>query len=350
MLRSPGRAPLRTTAAALAGLAVVATCGCGAETTVGDAGVPAVDAPPADAPPAPDAAADAPLAAGWSRGPDLPHPLQEIAGVVHDGAIVIAGGIDERARIVAEVWRFDGAGWTELPPLPAPRHHMMLVSTPGALWALGGMQSLAFEPLDTVYRLADGASAWESAAPMIEPRAAAVAAFVGDEILVLGGQGRGGLSPDVLRFDLAGAWTRGAAIPDTREHVAGFVRDGEVWVVAGRDIDPGASTSAVHVYDPAADAWREGPALAEVRGGHGAALLPDGRAVATGGEIAGDVRDTVEILDATGGAWALGPALPTRRHGHVSLPLGGRLWVIGGADDPLFAAVDVVESLALPLP
>lgn len=338
----------RSSAARSALLLALLAPGCDAASDASDAGAP-LDAPTArpDAPRAPDAGVDAPLPLGWSRGPDLPHPIQEIAGVVHGDAIVIAGGLDEGARTLDEVWRFDGTGWTALPDLPAPRHHMMLVSAPGALYALGGMESLAFEPLETVWRLPDGASAWEVATPMPEPRAAAVAVYVGTEILILGGQGRGGLSPDVLRFS-AGAWTRGAAIADTREHVAGFVRDGEVWIVAGRDFDPGASTTAVSIYDPAADAWREGPALAEVRGGHGAALLPDGRAVATGGEIDGDVRDTVEILDATGGGWTFGAPLPTRRHGHVSFALGGRLWVIGGADRPLFAAVDIVESLALP--
>jgi hypothetical protein len=121
-----------------------------------------------------------------------------------------------------------------------------------------------------------------------------------------------------------------------------------VWIVAVRDFEPAASTTAVSIYDPVANAWRDGPALAEVRGGHGASILPDGRAMTTGGEIAGDVRDTIEILDVAGAGWTLGSTLPTRRHGHVSFPLMGRLWVIGGADGPLFAAVSVVESLALP--
>ena len=330
-------------------LVFASACGVAAAADAGalDAGTDA-PVPTDDARAIPDAGVDAPLPAGWSRGPDLPHPVQEIAGTVHDGAIVIAGGIDDGVAILDEVWRFDGTTWTPLPAMPAPRHHMMLVSTPGALYAIGGMQSLAFDPLDTVWRLPDGASAWETATPMPEPRAAAVAVYVGTEILVLAGQGRGGLSPDVLRYDLGTTWTRGAAIADTREHVAGFVRAGEVWVVAGRDFEPGMSTTAVSIYDPAANAWREGPSLAEVRGGHGASMLPDGRAMVTGGEIAGDVRDTIEILDPSGASWSFGVPLPTRRHGHVSLPLGGRLWVIGGADRPLFGAVDVVESLGVP--
>ena len=301
----------------------------------------------ADAPPLPDASVDASLPGGWTRGPDLPHPMQELAGTVHDGAIVIAGGL-EGFTVLDEVWRFDGTSWTALPSLPSPRHHMMLVSTPGALYAIGGMQSLAFDPLDTVWRLPDGATAWETATPMPEDRAAAVAAYVGTEILVLAGQGRGGLTPDVLRYDLGTTWTRGAAIADPREHVAGFVRSGEVWIVAGRDLDPATAVTAVSVYDPTSNTWREGPALAELRGGHGASILPDGRAAVTGGEIGGDVRATTELLDATGASWSFGPPLATRRHGHVSFPLAGRLWVIGGADDPLVASVDVVESIALP--
>lgn len=348
------RATDRPTALCVVAFLAVVASGCGAPIVTDAGALPdagtAVDAgrdaptPTVDAP----RLADAPLAAGWSRGPDLPQPMQEIAGTVHDGAIVIAGGINRSLTILDTVWRFDGTTWTALPDMPAPRHHMMLVSTPGALYALGGMQSLAFDPLDTVWRLPDGATAWETATPMPEPRAAAVAAYVGTELLVLAGQGRGGLSTDVLRYDLGTSWTRGAAIPDPREHVAGFVRAGEVWIVAGRDFEPAMSTTAVSIYDPVGNAWRTGPALAEVRGGHGASILPDGRAMTTGGEIAGDVHATTEILDAAGASWAFGDPLPTRRHGHVSFPLAGRLWVIGGADGPLFAAVDVVESLALP--
>lgn len=288
-------------------------------------------------------------ATDWARGPDLPHPIQEIAGVVHDGAIVIAGGLDG-LTVLDEVWRFDGVTWTALPDLPAPRHHVMLVSTPGALFAIGGMQSLAFDPLDTVLRLPDGASAWETVAPMPEPRAAAVGAFVHGVILICGGQSDRGVEADVLRFDLAATWTRGAAMADAREHVAGFVRDDEVWVVAGRDLDPATAVTSVSVYDPVANTWREGPSLAELRGGHGTAILPDGSAIVTGGEIGGAVRATTEILAVDGSTWSFGPSLATRRHGHVSLPLDGRLWVIGGADAPLVASVDVVESIALPIP
>jgi hypothetical protein len=37
--------------------------------------------------------------------------------------------------------------------------------------------------------------------------------------------------------------------------------------------------------------------------------------------------------------------MATPRHGFVALALGGRVWAVGGADRPVFAPINSVESL-----
>lgn len=334
----------------------VAIAGCGGESGVLDGG--ALDAGALDAGavgsdasgPA-DASADAALDAGgggWRTEPPLPEPIQEITGAVHEGRLWIAGGFDDSTAVTRAVRIFDpeSGEWSSGPDLPAPRHHAMLVSTGEDLFLLGGMQTLAFEPLDTAWVLRSGATAWTPISSLPEDRGAGFAAAVGDRIVIAGGNGRGGLATTTLLYDpTLDAWDVGEGIPDAREHTSGFAHEGELWVVAGRRNSLDSNRTTVEIYDPAADRWRTGPPVPTARGGHGVAVL-DGLAYAVGGEQPDRALDSVEALDLASGEWRSVEPLITPRHGHVVLAAAGRIWVIGGGDRPIFAAVDVLESFA----
>jgi hypothetical protein len=333
---------------------ILLSLGCADGPLEGDA---AIDASSSDAsssdtiedPPGPDFGIDAPVFEGFRDEAPLPHPLQEITAVVHGETIVVAGGIDERIAVVDEVWSFDGTTWTALPDLPAPRHHAMLVSLGGTLYLLGGMQSLRFEPLDTVFALPAGATAWEVRPALPHPLAAAVGAVVDAEVVLVGGQtDRGLASTGLLGDPETGIYRDGAAITEPREHVAGFAREGAVWVTGGRDFSPATSVASVAVYDADGDAWTSSDSLEAVRGGHSATYLgaASDRVLVAGGEIQDAALDSFEILDASTGAVVATGTLPTRRHGHAAALLGGRVYLIGGADGPIFAAIAGVESWA----
>lgn len=313
------------------------------------------DAGLGDAPPSDDAgqdvgdgpAPDAPAAAGFRTEAALPHPLQEITAVAHGGRIVIAGGIDGSVAIVDEVWAFDGTAWTALPPLPAPRHHAMLVSVGTTLYLVGGMESLRFEPLDTVFALPDGATEWSTRPALPRPIAAAVGVTVGDEVVLAGGQTDRGLADAVLVGDPeTGTWRDGEAIAEPREHVGGALVDGRVWVTGGRNITPATSVALVAGYDVDDDGWAPLPALSTVRGGHTVTVLDD-RVLVAGGEIEDVALQSYEVRDTTGELIETG-TLPTRRHGHGAAVLDGRVYLVGGADRPLFGATASVESWGAP--
>ncbi len=342
----------------LLALSVAAAGGGGAPppgASVEDARVPSVDAGrtpesgvPVDGGSRDAGALDAALPAGWRADDPVPERIQEIAAAVHRGVFYIAGGFNGSLGVVRTVRTFDPAtgAWGTAPDLPRPRHHIMLVSSGPDLYAIGGMETTRFEVLDTAWVLRDGASAWEPIASPPEGRAAAVGAFIGGRVIIVAGQHDRGLAPDALIYDPSmDRWTRGAPLTRMREHVSGFVHEGEVWVVAGRELSLSTNSTAVDIYDPAMNAWREGPSIPTARGGHGVAVL-DGRAYAIGGEQPDRALDSVEVLDLSAGTWSASTPVPTPRHGHVVLAGAGRVWVIGGANRPIFAAVDAVESYA----
>ncbi|AKF05471.1 Kelch repeat-containing protein [Sandaracinus amylolyticus] len=307
------------------------------------------DAPDVDASQIDASVVDAATSSAWRSEPAVPERIQEITGAVHGGRLWIAGGLDASGATssVVRIFDPDTSTWSEGPPLPRPRHHAMMVSTGEDLYVIGGMETLEFDPLETAWVLREGASAWEEIAPLPEGRGAGIAGVIGDRIVVAGGNAtRGGLATSTLRYDVANdRWDAGAAIPTEREHLGGFVHDGQLWVIAGRRNSLSTNTDVVELYDPIADTWRPGPSIPTRRGGFGIAVL-DGTAYAVGGEQPDRALDSVEALDLARETWSEIESVPTPRHGHVVLAAAGRIWVVGGGDRPTFAAVDVVESFA----
>lgn len=316
-----------------------------------DAGAGALDAALADAA-RPDAAPvqdGGGTPSGWRDEAPVPVRIQEIAVEAHEGRVWIAGGFDGAAAIVTTVRVYDPRTreWTTGPDLPAPRHHMSLVSHGGDLYALGGMQTAAFEPLDTAWVLRAGADAWAPIASLPEDRGAGAADSVGDVIVMVGGNGAAGrLANRTLIYDPArDVWSFGADIPTEREHLAAVAAGGELYVLAGRRNSLGSTRAELEIYDPVADRWRDGPDLPYPRGGFDAALL-DGSIYAVGGEEPATVLRTVDRFDLAAGTWSAAPDTRVPHHGHGVAALEGRLYVVAGASRPAFGAIDAVESYA----
>lgn len=326
---------------------------------VGDAGAidTGTDAPRADVVdggPA-NTCADCSAIAPWRCEPCLDARLQEITAVEYEGGIVVAGGFEPPSEVVTTVRKLDPATgvWTTLPALPDMRHHVAMAVHGGDLYLLGGMRDTSFEALSRSYVLRSGATAWVEIAPPPRPRAAGVAGTFGDVIVVAGGQGEGrtnaeklaDAAPAMIYTPASDSWTLGAPIPTPREHVAGFGHEGELWVLGGRPVALQPTHDEVEIYDPVADAWRAGPTMPTAHGGFAAAVL-DGVAYAGGGEEPAGALDVFESLDLATGIWSTREPLPTPRHGHAMAAALGRVYLIGGADRPVFAAVDDVESFA----
>lgn len=136
--------------------------------------------------------------------------------------------------------------------------------------------------------------------------------------------------------EASGSWARKASLPYRVQEIYAAVHKGGIWVAGGLSPDvPGAQqriSGRVVVYDPAADEWREGPALPEPRH-HPYLLAHEGALYAIGGFGAGNggrwsMRTAIDRLD--GEQWTRVSDLPQPQAETVCASLGGRLHVVTG--------------------
>ena len=99
--------------------------------------------------------------------------------------------------------------------------------------------------------------------------------------------------------------------------------------------EPDQPTS--EIFDPATGEWTRTADMRRARGGHRLTLLPDGRVLASGGDDfwSGPASDlgmgTTEIFDPSSSRWSMGPGLEELRSGHTATLLAdGRVLLAGG--------------------
>lgn len=287
---------------------------------------------------------------GWTRGPSLPEPIQELQAGVLRGRIFVAGGIRAGRTVSAAVYRLDPASgrWDRVADLPEGRHHMPLAVLDDSLYAIGGLGPRGFDPVSTVWVYDETADRWLPRAPLPEPRGASAAVATGGRIIVIGGMGPGGLPDSIAIYDPGtDRWRHGAPVPTPGDHLAAAVVGGKVFAIGGRPLDPGRNFDRLEMYDPATDTWAALPRMPTARGGLAAAVLGD-RIYTFGGETRWRAFGEHEVYDVRAGAWSRAPALPTRRHGLAAAATGGRIYVIGGGPRAGFAQTDAVEIFTPP--
>ena len=104
---------------------------------------------------------------------------------------------------------------------------------------------------------------------------------------------------------------------------------GEIWMIGGRTPE----TGSVAIYDPVSARWRNGPPMANARGGFAAAVLGH-RIVVGGGELlTGGVRlePTVEVFTSGDSVWRPTLNLPVPVHGVAAGAAQGRWFLVSGS-------------------
>jgi Kelch motif/Galactose oxidase, central domain len=173
-------------------------------------------------------------------------------------------------------------------------------------------------------------------------------AAVAGRLYLIGGRGDRPLE----RFDpTTGAWVRLAPPPLRLHHLQAVALDGRIFVVSAFTGDFPEETPISHVliYDPATDAWLQGPEIPlERRRGASGVGAHEGRIYVVGGNRRGHMSGYVpwlDVLDPSTGDWTVLPDAPNARdHFHAAV-IDGRIYAAGGRR----SSHDTGEGMSLPV-
>ncbi|ORB28010.1 serine/threonine-protein kinase [Mycolicibacterium parafortuitum] len=268
---------------------------------------------------------------GWRPIADARTALDAAAATEADGTIWIFGGMGADNRVSGAHEGYDPAidSWKGGEALPVPVQRAMSVTWQDTPVVLGGWRTEGADTqvaTDQVWRVVN--SRWVQLPPLLQPRAAAAAAVVGDRIVVTGGVDADGRVLDTTEVFDGRGWTPAAPLPTPRQLLAAASDGKLVYALGGTNGT--ADLATVEAYDPAADTWKALPALPEPRSDLGVAVT-DARLVAVGGAAAGRPVKNVTALDLTTSTWSDLPDLGTARRGAAVAAVGKTVYAIGGA-------------------
>lgn len=309
-------------------------------------------------------------ATGWRSGPALLGARGgHTATLLHDGSLVVLGGVSLESDVSAQVCDLDANSCTARGALLQhfEQHDAALLGTGqiligGGTWdaraeiydpVTGDAQALPQEYCGAGSRLLalrDGrafvyslgsqnwlldprSSTWEPVKASSMTHDPATLAELNDGSILVSGACAicPGASRSAELLSPTGQWRTVAPMLTPRGgHTMSVLRDGRVLVVGGANReDPIGS----ELYDPVNNSWVAVGGADTNRLGHVTTLLDDGRVLVTGGKIQWldpKQEPTWALFDPASASWTFGSDLRWRQyHAAVSLP-GGRAVVIGG--------------------
>ena len=290
----------------------------------------------------------------WVSGSVMPGGArQETAVVEVGGEVYVIGGFDGVGNIVATVEAYDPGddSWRTIPGVPVAMHHANAAAADGKVIVTGFLTGGTFTADGRCYAYDPVLDAWDerTAMPVGSERGASGTAAIDEFVYVVGGL-RDGAVADVSVYDaLNDTWTTLPALPAGRDHLGAAGIGGILYAVGGRNATLAGHVDELFALDPAAEtpSWSARAAMPTSRGGLSAAAL-GGRLYVFGGEgnpdDASGVFDAAEAYDPATDTWTVLEPMTTPRHGTGAAAFNDRVWVPGGADEDLFAAVATNEA------
>lgn len=192
------------------------------------------------------------------------------------------------------------------------------------------------------------ASGWSDGAPMSTGRAFAGGAVIGSDFYVIGGDSTAGPRTVAEIYDIRGnIWRAAPALPVGLQQFGIAAQGGRLYVSGGYEApaiqrpdfmlgsnsataaaDEPGDTSNARVYDPRVGTWLAIADMPGERAGHG--FVPvGGKIYAIGGR--GSSASRVWAYDPGSDSWeAVGDAMPAPRVAAAYVPVEGRIYAIGG--------------------
>jgi hypothetical protein len=201
-----------------------------------------------------------PATDSFSEGTPMPAGRERggAGTATYNGKIYIAGGqhdppdgvYNPRAKPWFDVYDPATKTWTQLPNMPRARDHFHAQVVDGKFYAIGGRQTRDTNIVTAVdvYDLSQGTTGtWQTLNTALPtPRSGFTTAVLGNEILVIGGEGGGIAHNAVEAYDTAtNTWRTLEPMPTGRHGIQAVVHNGGVYVAAGAN-KQGASPTNVH--------------------------------------------------------------------------------------------------------
>jgi len=325
---------------------VVAACAADPESTPTPSPLP-TPTPAATVDASPSAAPSLTSFGEWRAAASMVRPRQGFDTVVLGDGTVLAVGDDEAclpgpAAPGSETGeRYDPTAdtWADVPSLNKPRKESAMVAMfDGSAMVLGGLNA-DDQPFSSTKQFEPETEAWTDGPLMVLGRAQPLAVTLPDgKVFVVSHTGAASEDPftSEIMDPANGSWIETASLPrQTWIEQMVALADGTVLAVGTFEGDTESSPVA-YVYDPAEDVW--GGVQGLVGYGYDLVALPDGRALAIGGNDGGELAGgtgamttDVRRFEPGRGVWVPVSSLTTvRSDPQVAVLEDGRVLVAGG--------------------
>ncbi len=258
----------------------------------------------------------------------MPSPRTAVGSAAWQGLVVVAGGRDSAGNASARVDAYNaGTGaWSRAPDLPQALSDVALGVQGDDLWAVGGFGTEGDQKIAqaTTYHFHPGDTAWKSGPLLKTARAGVALATLNDALIVMGGQTTDGGTLDTVETLGVGDsdWKVGTPLTQKRAYASAVVGGGRVYAIGGRTDGVTSALDKVESWRPG-DGWRAEESLKTKRARAGASGL-----CVAGGENTDGAVASVECLAAR--KWTTRFQMATPRHGLAVVTLDGWLHLIGG--------------------
>ena len=286
----------------------------------------------------------------WSTLPAMPQPLQEIYPAVHNGELIVAGGLNvSNGRLTAsdKVYALSAndAVWRELPPLPKKRHHGFLVSFNDQLLLVGGFEQSEqgdWVGTSSVLQLTD--NKWKVHSQLPQPQAETNVAVINGQLHIAGGriplEGQNGAwrnHTDTAQHWVWNAsekaWVSAEPLPSKRNSSCSVIINNDWYVIGGRTVNEG-NTAVNEKYNSKTQSWTKLAPMPQAQGGLACSVMND-KIYVLGGEFfdnGGGVYNEVWVYTPSSDSWSQQGTMPEPRHGLGAVSFNGSIVLVGGAN------------------
>ncbi len=186
----------------------------------------------------------------FTQGAPMPRPRGAGGVAVYQGRIYYAGGLSAGSAVPwFDVYDPGINSWSALPDMPVARDHFHAAVVGTKFFVTGGRDTSIDATITSTIAYDLDAGTWQTGGlqPIPTARGGFGAAVLGDEILVIGGEGGGSTFANVEAYNTTtNTWRSLAPMPTARHGIQATECNGGVYVAAGGLTQGGSNPSDIH--------------------------------------------------------------------------------------------------------